>query len=242
MRIGVFDSGLGGLTVLKTLIKMYPCNEYIYYGDTKNLPYGEKAKEKLFELSLNIIKFFETKKVDLIIIACGTISSCCFKELKSITNIPIYDIITPTINYLNKLNYQNIAIFATKRTIDTHIFKKNLHKKQVLEIKTSEFVPMIENKNLNLNIIKNYCLKIIDYDILVLGCTHYPIIEKEIKSYLNNKTSIINMANCLVNSLNLTNNNSLKVNLYFSKLDDNLLENINSILDIPYNIIENDNQ
>lgn len=169
MKIGMFDSGIGGLTVLKEFIKKYPNNHYIYYGDTKNLPYGTKEKEELLKLVKPIISFFAKQKVNLIIIACGTISSTCFSELKKMTTIPIYDIITPTINYLNHNNYKSLAIFATNRTIDSHIFKDKLIAKDVLEIKTPEFVPMIENNKLDLSIIKNYCSQVFNHDILILG-------------------------------------------------------------------------
>ena len=82
MRIGVFDSGLGGLTVLKSLSSKYPNNEYIYFGDTLNMPYGNKTREKLYELSSKIVEFLIKQKVDLIVIACGTISSNNYQELK----------------------------------------------------------------------------------------------------------------------------------------------------------------
>ena len=123
MRIGLFDSGVGGLNVLKEFIKKYPNNTYYYYGDTKNVPYGDKDKETLLKLSTNIIRFFEQKQVDLIVIACGTISASCYNELKKITNIKIIDIITPVISYLTSLKEKNISVFATKRTIESHIFK-----------------------------------------------------------------------------------------------------------------------
>ena len=100
IKIGFLDSGLGGITVLKEAMKSVKA-DYIYYGDTKNLPYGTKEKEELLKLVKPIISFFAKQKVDFIIIACGTISANCFSELKKMTTIPIYDIITPTINYLN---------------------------------------------------------------------------------------------------------------------------------------------
>ena len=157
MRVGIFDSGIGGLTVLKTLINKYPKNDYIYYGDTLNLPYGSKSIKDLEELSSNDIEFLISKKVDIIIIACGTISSNCLSYLKNKYRIPIYDIINPTINYLNNTKYKNIGIIATERTIDSHIFKNNLNK-NVFEIKTPTLVPLIENNNLHNinNIIDNY--------------------------------------------------------------------------------------
>ena len=236
MKIGMFDSGIGGLTVLKEFIKRYPNNHYIYYGDTKNLPYGTKEKEELLKLVKPIISFFTKQKVDFIIIACGTISANCFSELKKMTTIPIYDIITPTINYLNHNNYKSLAIFATNRTIDSHIFKDKLIAKDVLEIKTPEFVPMIENNKLDLIIIKNYCLQVLNHDILILGCTHYPLLINELKKYLS--IPILNMAIPLLNSIEISNDTNFKLELYFTKIDTNLINNIQKIIKESYIIQE----
>ena len=236
MKIGMFDSGIGGLTVLKEFIKKYPNNHYIYYGDTKNLPYGTKEKEELLKLVKPIISFFTKQKVDFIIIACGTISANCFFELKKMTTIPIYDIITPTINYLNHNNYKSLAIFATNRTIDSHIFKDKLIDKGVLEIKTPEFVPMIENNKLDLSIIKNYCLQVLNHDILILGCTHYPLLINELKKYLS--IPILNMAIPLLNSIEISNDTNFKLELYFTKIDTNLINNIQKIIKESYIIKE----
>ena len=101
MRIGVFDSGIGGINVLKELIKKYPNNEYIFYGGTLNLPYGSKTIDELKLLASNIIDFLMSKDVDMIIIACGTISSNCYDYLCNKYDIPIYDIVYPTIRYIN---------------------------------------------------------------------------------------------------------------------------------------------
>ena len=126
MRIGMFDSGVGGLTVLKSFIKYHPNNEYFYYGDTLNVPYGDKTKEELLELSKKIIKYLENKKVDIIIIACGTISSNVYDDLTKITNIPIYSIIKETINYVLDRKYNKTLLIATSATVNSHIFKNNI--------------------------------------------------------------------------------------------------------------------
>ncbi|MBQ8472799.1 MAG: glutamate racemase [Bacilli bacterium] len=236
MKIGLFDSGVGGLNVLSEFINKYPNNIYYYYGDTKNVPYGEKDKEILLKLSIDIVKFFEEKQVDLIIIACGTISSTCYEELKKITKIPIIDIITPVINYLKEIEKDNILVFGTKRTIDSHIFKNNLSK-NVIEIQTPEFVPMIENFQIDTKIIKNY-LSNKDYNVLVLGCTHYPLLIPEFKKYLKEDTLIVDMGKVLVSNLNLTNDFKLEINLFFTKIDDNLLKNINNIIKHKYFLTE----
>ena len=232
MRVGVFDSGIGGLTVLKNLYKHYPNNEYIYYGDTLNLPYGSKTKEELEKLASKDVEFLLDKKVDIIVIACGTVSSNCLEYLKNNYNIPIYDIITPTINYLNNSNYSNIGVIATERTIDSNIFKENI-KKEVYQIKTPKLVPIIESNDLSeinniLNIyLKEYKNKI---DILVLGCTHYPIIKDNIKNYFNDKIDLLDMSDPLLPSLKEDNISSITI--YFSKTSSTTIDKTRKILEL----------
>ena len=233
MRIGVFDSGLGGVNVLSNLIKKYPNNEYIYFGDTKNLPYGDKTKEELLELSNEAIDFLLTKNVDIIIIACGTISSICYNDIKNKYSIPIYDIISPTINYLKESNYNKIGVIGTNRTIESKIF--NINNKDILMKSTPNLVPIIENNLINEkeNEINNTISCFKDYDILVLGCTHYPLI-KPICDKLGIKT--LDMGEILSNTINLTNDGKYSVELYFSLVSVNLITNINNILKSDYQI------
>lgn len=232
MRIGVFDSGIGGINVLSCLIKKYPHNEYIYYGDTKNLPYGEKSKEELISLASNIIEFLINQKVDMIIIACGTISSNCYNELKEKYDIPIYDIISPTLNYIKKLP-GNIGVIGTNKTIESNIFSV---KKDILVKATPQFVPIIEN-NLILEK-KDFILSELSYfkgcQYLVLGCTHYPMLKNIIEENLSLKT--IDMGEILSNSIQLTNDSTFKCELYFSLISVNLINNINQLLSCDYQI------
>lgn len=234
MKVGVFDSGIGGLTVLKNLYKHYPNNEYIYYGDTKNLPYGNKTKEELNELSSNDIEFLISKKVDVIFIACGTVSSNCIHYLKNKYDIPIYDIITPTINYLNNSNYKNIGIIATNATISSHVFEKNLNK-FVYEIKTPDFVPIIENNQIKElpKVIDKYLKEYKDkIDILVLGCTHYPLIKDNLNKYLGNHIPLLDMSELLLDKLKDNNNSSSSISIYYSKLNKTIIENTKNVLNI----------
>ena len=229
MKIGLFDSGMGGLNVLVELLKVYPNNEYIYYGDTKNLPYGDKNKEELLKLASPIIHFFEEQKVDLIIVACGTISSNCFEELKQMTKIPLYDIINPTINYINNSEYQNIGLIGTNKTIESGIFTKKILNRSVYSVKTPELVPIIENNLEKEPTLTNYLLEFKDnVDCLILGCTHYPLLKTEINNYLN--IPLIDMGKCLSESIKLTNNGIQKITLYFSLLNEVILQNINNII------------
>ena len=139
MKIGVIDSGIGGLTVLSSLINKCPKHEYIYFGDTFNLPYGDKTKEQIINLANNIVKFLEQKKVDLIVVACGTISSN-IEYVKS--NVEVIDIISPLKNKLDK--YKKISVMATPLSIKTNAFKKYIKSKLNL-ISCPKLVPIIEN-------------------------------------------------------------------------------------------------
>ena len=234
MRIGIFDSGIGGINVLSCLLKKYPNNEYIYFGDTKNLPYGDKTKHELMKLANDAIDFLLTKKVDIILIACGTISSNCYHELKEKYDIPIYDIISPTIKYLSECNFNNIGVIGTTRTIESKIF--DIRNKNVLMMSTPNLVPIIENNKVFEN--KEQIIKELEifnsYDLLVLGCTHYPIIKKLIEENMHIKT--LDMGEVLTNSILLSNSDKYGCELYFSLISVNLMENINHILKNDYQI------
>lgn len=227
MRIGIFDSGIGGINVLSCLRKKYPNNDYVYFGDTINLPYGDKSIDELYRLARNAISFLLTKNVDIIIIACGTISSNCYSELKDEYNIPLYDIISPTIEYLNNCEYQNIGVIGTNRTIESKIFDIPL--KNVLMKATPSFVPIIENNEIkekeNEIIEELSCFK--ECDLLVLGCTHYPSLKPVIdKMNLNT----LDMGEVLSNKIKIDNTGNGICELYFSLISVNLIENINQIL------------
>ncbi len=233
MKIGVFDSGIGGLFVLKELINKYPNNMYYYFGDNINIPYGTKSKYELKLLSSKIIDFLMTKEVDIIIIACGTISSNIYSELKEIYDIPIYDIISPTIEYLNNSNYKTVGVLATKMTVKSQIF--NQINKDVYQVSCPKLVPLIENGLDYQETLDEYLKQLPKVDTIVLGCTHYPIFENYLNK-LNYKT--INMGKILCEKLNLENNKELKIRLYFSKVNHNLITNIDKIIKYDYQLEE----
>ena len=227
MKVGVFDSGVGGLTVLKKLVEKYPNNDYIYFGDTMNIPYGEKNIEELYNLSSKIVEFFIKKEVDLIVIACGTISSNCYTKLKSNYNVKIIDIISPTIKYIKENNFKDVGVLATTRTINSHIFKNSLNI-PVYEEACSEFVDLIEDNKYELIDVEKH-LKNIKSDNIILGCTHYPLIKNKI-----NRNCIDMADNIILNE----DKGSESINLYFSKLNNKVLDNINRIINKEVNIYE----
>ena len=230
MRVGMFDSGIGGLTVLNSFLKYHPNNEYIYYGDTLNVPYGTKTKEELFELSTKIIRFLENKNVDIIVIACGTVSSNIYEKLKEITSIPIYSIISELPEYIEKNNYKNILALATQATINTHVFKNTL-KSNVIEVACPKLVPLIEEKNEEKlsEVIKEYLVDADKVDSIILGCTHYPLIRKIIEKNINQNIDIIELGELLAQKIKIK-ESFQNIELYFSMETEKLRENIQDIL------------
>lgn len=220
MCVGVFDSGMGGLTVLKSLIKKHPNNQYIYFGDTLNMPYGDKSKVELEKLSSNIVEFLISKQVDVIVIACGTVSSNCYSYLKEKFDIPIFDILTPTIRYLKYGNLKNPLVIATTMTIRSGIFDEisGLAKQEC-----PLFVPLIENGKIDSSEMDEAIkLYLGDYkvDNLVFGCTHYPLLKERLKKYLGN-INYINMGDILADNLDLK-EDQFGLELYFSKKTENI--------------------
>ncbi len=230
MKVGIFDSGVGGLTILKSLINKYPHNTYIYYGDTIHAPYGNKKIEEIVTYSKNIIKFLEDENVDLIIIACGTLSSN--KEYLH-SNKPLIDLLTPLDNKLD--NYHKISIMATPLSIKTNAFKKYIHNNLNL-IACDKLVDIIEKCEFNKldEILQEYMKSTFDSDALLLGCTHYPIIKEYIAKYFNKR--IITFDEYLKDLITEDINDKGSIKLYFSYIDDNVLKNINNILNKDVNI------
>lgn len=233
MKIGIFDSGLGGINVLKELLKVYPNEEYIYVGDNKNLPYGTRTKEELLNLSSKIVDYLISKGVSIIFIACGTISSTIYEELKQKYKVPLVSIISTTISKINSLNLDEVAVLATPNTIDSHIFKKNLKCQNVKEISCEKFVPLIED-TFDLKFKKLYIeqyLKEIKKERIknvILGCTHYAYLEEDIKDYLKD-VNIYNMGTILATSIYLKRGNK-SLDIYFTSYNKNLESKVKSIL------------
>ena len=241
MRIGVFDSGIGGLTVLKEMIKRHPHHQYFYFGDTANLPYGTKTKDELRILVDKVVQFLLAKNVDILIIACGTISASVYEELKEKYEIHIYDVITPMIDYLENSSYEKIGLMATKVTVQSKTFEKKSTKPFISKA-CPLLVPLIENDEYESEALKQ---ALQDYtigfknqvDCIILGCTHYPILTEKIEHLLPN-IPLLNMGTILADTLSLEEGNKQEIRLYFSKINHTLIENIDRIIDGHYALEE----
>lgn len=190
--IGIFDSGLGGLTVVKEIVKILPHEDIVYLGDTARVPYGSRSKETVMKFSLEDANFLLRNKVKCIIIACNTSSAFAGDFLKKKINIPVFDVIHPALDHaLNVSTKDKIGVIGTRGTIKSNAYKVGHSQECPL------FVPFIEEGEIEskaLKIIaKNYLSPLKGkIDTLILGCTHYPIIKNIIAKEVGRKIILIN--------------------------------------------------
>lgn len=247
--IGMFDSGVGGLTVFSEIVKELPNEDIVYLGDTKNFPYGSKSKEAIIELSKKCVEFLISKNVKLIIIACGTATSQSLETLQKIYNVPIIGIIEPTIYSLKQEenNIENIGVIATQGTIKSKAWEKcildNLKNVKVYNKACSLLAPMAEEGWVNNEVayytIKEYMKDFNNIDKLILGCTHYPLFKDLLQKELGEKVDIINTGEKLAKYLksyltknNMQNDNNLKSNyeLFLTDTECNFINVANKLL------------
>lgn len=193
--IGIFDSGLGGLTVVKEIKKLLPSVNIIYLGDTARVPYGTRSKEIIEKFAKEDTLFLLSKKVSCIVVACNTVSSLALNVVKKNSNVPVFGVIEPAIKKALKITKNNkIGLVGTRATVNS-----NAYKEVILRKHASVLVPLIEEgfiKGPEIEIfIKKYFREFKGkVDTLILGCTHYPLIKNEIKKYLGNKVKLVDPA------------------------------------------------
>lgn len=223
MVLGIFDSGLGGLSVLKEIIKNNSFERIVYFGDTARVPYGDRDIVTLRQYGKNDIDFLISKGCDMIVAACGTISSTVLEDLVKNYDIKIVGIIKAATEMAKEVSSNGkIGVIATKATIDTHAFKKELSGFEVTEVACPLLAPLVEKGMANstemdeaiceyLGAFKNK-----DIDTLILGCTHYPLLNDKIDTYFDHKVKLINSGTVLSLRLNDKNYREPNVEFYVS--------------------------
>lgn len=220
--IGVFDSGIGGLTVLESLMKRFPEEDFIYVADQGHCPYGVKKEEEIIECILNVGRYLMSKDVKAIVIACNT-ASLFIEHLKKIVSVPVISVIEPTcLKAIEITKNNNVAVLATKATINKGAYQQLLTKngKVAFGVACSEFVDFVENHELDDPLGQEIVNEKLEYlkdkniDTLIHGCTHFSIIEDKMQKVLGN----INYVACgdptseklfaILNEKNLLNNNT----------------------------------
>ena len=239
--IGIFDSGIGGLTVANAIKKVLPNENIVYYGDTEHLPYGEKSKKAIQSFSKKIIQFLISKKCKIIVIACNSASSFADNNVIKIAgNIPIFNVIDPVVSEVSKIcSEDTIGVIGTKATISSGVYEKKLkalcNNIKINSLATPLLAPMIEeefiNETISSTIIANYLSnkKLESINHLILACTHYPLIQQEIEGYYKKSVNVIDSANIVAKHIKnkleeknlLKNEKFIEHHFYVSNFTDN---------------------
>ena len=209
--IGIFDSGVGGLTVYKEIRLKLPNENVIYLGDTKNFPYGSKPKEEIIKYAIQNVEILLQRNVKVIVVACGTATSQAIDILKEKFEIPIIGIIEPTVEYIKKQKYKEIGVIATEGTIRSGAWENRL-RQEIPDIKVvNKACPMLATiaergeakSKQGKKVIKEYMRPFKEGNInkIILGCTHYPIYEEIIKEELEYNVELINTGTTVANYL-----------------------------------------
>lgn len=214
MKIGVFDSGVGGLSVVKSLLDAKLFEEIIYFGDTARVPYGIKDKNTIIRYAIEAVEFFKNFELDLIIVACNTVSAYALQEMREAATCPVVGVVESgalATSNMFACKDTNILILGTKATIKSKAYERALSSLGFTNLQakaTGLFVPMVEEKIYQgdiLDAIFEYYFKdLIIPDVVILGCTHFPFILEALQNYFGKNTSFVHSGDAIVSYLRQT--------------------------------------
>ena len=209
IKIGIFDSGIGGFTILNSLLKTRKDVEVVYLADTKRIPFGNKGFKEIRYIAKEICTFFEDKNLDALLIACNTTNACALDILEKKLKIPCFDLINSVSEIVNK---KIIGVFATQTTVKSSYYKKAISSKKenlkIFQIECPEFVLEIEKEKLDFiklnNLSELYLKPLLNKNIeeLILGCSHYPLIYDFLRKKLDSNIKIIDPSVALIKKFN----------------------------------------
>ena len=203
--IGIFDSGVGGLTVVRSLLTRLPGESFVYYGDTAHVPYGTKSREELFKYTSDIISFLLSREVKTIVVACGTCSSVTLPEMEKTCPVPLLGVVKPGARSAAKATRNGkIGVIATQATVDSGSYSANINaiklSHKIFSAPCARFVPMVEAGILDGPEIHQAVEEYIDpllqlgIDTLVMGCTHYPFLAPIIRDIAGDGVTLVDPA------------------------------------------------
>lgn len=203
--IGVFDSGVGGLTVVREIIRQIPNEKIIYFGDTARVPYGNKSRDTVTRYSRQIVRFLQTKQVKAIVVACNTASAFALDELEKEIDIPIIGVVRPGAKVAAEATRNGrVGVIGTSGTVGSNIYSTYIQqinpKAEVLGKACPLFVPLVEEglwqDPVTDEIAMRYLSELIDVgiDTLILGCTHYPLIRSTVGKIMGDHVTLVNPA------------------------------------------------
>jgi len=212
--IGIFDSGIGGLTVASAIHRLLPQERLIYFGDTAHLPYGEKSPQSIRTYSEKISEFLLAKNCKTIVIACNSASATAYTRVRKVvpSSIPVINVIDPTTFYVaEKYKEGKVGVIATKATVNSRVYAKRIERLnpnlKVAMLATPLLVSMIEegffNNRISQAIVNNYLDKstLEGIKALILGCTHFPLIKQEVESFYSDNTEVIDSSKIVAKAL-----------------------------------------
>jgi glutamate racemase len=212
--IGIFDSGIGGMTVASAVTRLLPQENTIYFGDTAHLPYGDKSTAAIQAYSIKICNMLLQQNCKLILIACNSASAAAFELVREYvgSKAKVMNVIDPVVDYIKEhYNGKTIGLIGTKQTILSNVYKKKvdaLSKKMELKsLATPLLAPMIEegffDNNISESIITSYLsdASLSGIEALILGCTHYPLIKNQIRRFYNDNIEILDTSEIVAHSL-----------------------------------------
>ena len=203
--IGVFDSGVGGLTVAREIMRQIPDERIVYFGDTARVPYGSKSPNTIIRYSRQIIRFLRTKNVKAIVVACNTASAFALETIKPELDIPIIGVVKPGAKVAAQTTQNGkIGVIGTEGTIRSEIYTKTIHREnkdaQVMGRACPLFVPLVEEgwikDPVTVAVAERYLqpFKESDIDTLILGCTHYPLLRSTVREIMGEGVNLVNPA------------------------------------------------
>lgn len=232
--IGIFDSGIGGLTVARMLEKELPYEQLIYFGDTAHMPYGDKTPEQILQLSRKIVSFLISKQVKIIIIACNSASSAAASSLRNEfwKQVEIMGVIRPVVKSIVQQQIRHVGIIGTQATIQSNIYpqilRENGHKIDIFQKATPLLAPMIEAGLADSAEMKQVLSEYLSdpaftqQEALLLACTHYPLIREAVSAYFGHSKIILDNAGPLATELkrfltekNLATNEKIRENEFY---------------------------
>ena len=203
--IGVFDSGVGGLTVAREIMRQIPNERIVYFGDTARVPYGSKSPDTITRYSRQIIRFLKTKQVKAIVVACNTASAFALETIRPELDLPIIGVVKPGARVAAQTTKNGkIGVIGTEGTVRSEIYTETIHKEnkdaQVMARACPLFVPLVEEgwikDPVTVTVAERYLqpFKESDIDTLILGCTHYPLLRSTVGQIMGEKVNLVNPA------------------------------------------------
>jgi glutamate racemase len=203
--IGVFDSGVGGLTVVREIMRNLPEERIVYFGDTARVPYGSKSQATVLRYSRQIVRFLNTQKVKAIVVACNTASALALDTIETETDLPILGVVRPGASVaVSVTKNKRVGVIATESTIHSHLYRKLIQEEDpeitVFGKACPLFVPLVEEgwtkDPITVEVAKRYLAELLEKDIdtLIMGCTHYPLLRSLLRGILGEKVTLVNPA------------------------------------------------